>query len=73
MAGGSESGPSRDAVVLDVEDGIATITLNRPERRNAVDYGGWKLLRDTARAVAERDDVRVVVITGAGDNVLTVK
>ena len=67
MAGGSESGPSGDAIVLTVEDGIATITLNRPERRNAVDYEGWKLLRDTARAVAERDDVRVVVLTGAGD------
>ena len=67
MAGGSDGRGSGDAVLLAVEDGIATITLNRPERRNAVDYEGWKLLRSTARAVSERDDVRVVVITGAGD------
>ena len=67
MAVGSDSRGSGDAVLLAVEDGIATITLNRPERRNAVDYEGWKLLRSTDRAVSERDDVRVVVITGAGD------
>ena len=67
MAHGDETRSSGDAILLTVEDGIATITLNRPERRNAVDYEGWKLLRSTARAVAERDDVRVVVITGAGE------
>ena len=67
MADGSDGRGSGDAVLLAVEDGIATITLNRTERRNAVDYEGWKLLRSTARAVSERDDVRVVVITGAGD------
>ena len=59
--------PSEGAVVAEVEDGIATITLNRPERRNAVDYEGWKLLRGVAEALGERRDVRVVVVTGAGD------
>ena len=59
--------PSEGAVVAVVEDGIATITLNRPERRNAVDYEGWKLLRGVAEALGERRDVRVVVVTGAGD------
>ena len=67
MARGNDDRPSGDAIVLTVEDGIATITLNRPERRNALDYEGWKLLRSTAAALAERGDVRVVVITGAGD------
>ena len=67
MAGASDVRGSEDAILLAVEDGIATITLNRPDRRNAVDYEGWKLLRSTAREVSERDDVRVVVITGAGD------
>ena len=67
MAAGTDGSGSGDAILLAVEDGIATITLNRPERRNAVDYEGWKLLRSTAHAVAERDDVRVVVLTGAGD------
>ena len=67
MTHGSDNGPSGDAIVMAVEDGVATITLNRPERRNAVDYEGWKLLRSTAGALAERRDVRAVVITGAGD------
>ena len=67
MTHGSDNRSSGDAIVLAVEDGIATITLNRPERRNALDYEGWKLLRSTAGALAERRDVRVVVIAGAGD------
>jgi enoyl-CoA hydratase len=48
-------------------DGVATITLNRPERRNAL---GPRMLRDLRAALAAaRDDaaVRVVVLTGAGD------
>ena len=67
MAGASDVRGSEDTILLAVEDGIATITLNRPDRRNALDYEGWKLLRGTAGALAERGDVRVVVITGAGD------
>lgn len=48
-------------------DGVATITLNRPERRNPL---GPQMLRDlTSALLAAREDqgVRVVVLTGAGD------
>jgi enoyl-CoA hydratase/carnithine racemase len=48
-------------------DGVATITLNRPEQRNAL---GPRMLRDLCAALAAaRDDaaVRAVVLTGAGD------
>jgi enoyl-CoA hydratase len=54
-------------VVYDVSDSVATITLNRPEQRNAV---GPQMLRDllTAFAAAKSDDaVRAVLLTGAGD------
>ncbi|MFN2581740.1 MAG: enoyl-CoA hydratase/isomerase family protein [Candidatus Dormibacteria bacterium] len=54
-------------VLYDVEDHVATITLNRPEQRNAL---GPRALRDliTAFDAAKRDDdVRVVLLTGAGD------
>ncbi len=54
-------------VVYDVSDSVATITLNRPEQRNAV---GPQMLRDllTAFAAAKTDDaVRAVLLTGAGD------
>lgn len=50
-----------------VQDGIALLTINRPERRNAVSFAVMQGLRDgIARARAD-DNVRVVVITGAGD------
>ena len=56
-----------DNILHDRRDGIATITINRPERRNAVGYEGWLELRRTVEGIAEDDSVRVVVITGAGD------
>lgn len=44
---------------------VATITLDRPSRKNALDVPGWRQLHDTIRRVAD-SDVRVVVVTGAG-------
>jgi enoyl-CoA hydratase len=52
-------------VLVDVADGTATVTLNRPEARNALSR---EVLRTLPRIVEEcdaRDDVRVVIITGA--------
>ena len=46
--------------------GIVTITLNRPEKRNAVNDVMWDELLFTFRDIASRDDDRCVVITGAG-------
>ena len=55
-----------DAVLTEVEDGIAVITINRPEARNAVN---GEVARGIAAAVEEFDgsgDVRVMILTGAG-------
>ena len=49
-----------------VNDGVATITLNRPERLNALTFEVYRELTDTFAALQNSDDVRVVVITGAG-------
>jgi len=46
--------------------GIATITLNRPERLNALTFEVYRELTDTFAALRDEDDVRVVVITGTG-------
>src|SRR4029450_2980203 len=46
--------------------GIATITLNRPERLNALTFEVYRELTDTFAALREEKSVRVVVITGAG-------
>jgi enoyl-CoA hydratase/carnithine racemase len=48
------------------EHGIATITLNRPERLNALTFDVYRELTDTFAALRDEKDVRVVVITGVG-------
>jgi 2-(1,2-epoxy-1,2-dihydrophenyl)acetyl-CoA isomerase len=48
--------------------GVATITLNRPTRKNMIDDRSWYLLSDAFANVAADADVRVVVVTGAGGN-----
>ncbi len=51
-----------------VEDRVATVTLNRPERKNPLTFESYAELRDTFRMLAHAVDVRAVVITGAGGN-----
>ena len=48
------------------EQGIATITLNRPDRLNALTFEVYRELTDKFAALREQRDVRVVVITGTG-------
>jgi enoyl-CoA hydratase len=52
-------------VLLDVDDRIATITLNRPESRNALSSEVLSLLPRLIEQAAEDDDVDVVILTGA--------
>jgi enoyl-CoA hydratase/carnithine racemase len=46
--------------------GVATITLNRPERLNALTFTVYRELTDTFAALRDERDVRVVVLTGSG-------
>ncbi|EJN06744.1 enoyl-CoA hydratase/isomerase family protein [Phyllobacterium sp. YR531] len=55
------------AIEFDLHDGIATITINRPERRNALDSEHYAALSQAWIRVRDDADVRVAVITGAGD------
>jgi enoyl-CoA hydratase/carnithine racemase len=48
------------------ENGVATITLNRPQRLNALTFEVYRELTDTFAALRAEPEVRVVVITGAG-------
>jgi len=54
------------AVLLEVENGTATITLNRPEVRNAIDKPTADALAAVLDEVDERPDVTVAIITGTG-------
>ncbi len=49
-------------------DGVARITLNRPERKNPLSFESYAELRDLFIALRHAHDVRAIVITGAGDN-----
>ncbi len=51
-----------------LDDRVATITLNRPERKNPLSFDSYAELRDLFHAMRHADDVRAVVITGAGGN-----
>src|SRR3954471_21639960 len=52
----------------DFADGVATITLSRPERKNPLTFESYAELRDTFRALAYAREVKAVVIAGAGGN-----
>src|SRR5690348_12890470 len=49
-------------------DRVATITLNRPEKKNPLTFEMYAELRDTFRALNNAPDVRAIVLTGAGEN-----
>ncbi|TQV81197.1 enoyl-CoA hydratase family protein [Exilibacterium tricleocarpae] len=52
----------------DYDQGVATITLNIPERKNPLTFDSYAELRDTFRDLVYVDAVKAVVITGAGGN-----
>jgi enoyl-CoA hydratase/carnithine racemase len=54
--------------LLSVVDGVATVTLNRPERKNPLTFESYRELTDFFRACAMDDGVKTVVVTGAGGN-----
>ena len=51
-----------------VDNGVATITLDRPERKNPLTFDSYAELRDLFAALKYADDVKVVLIAGGGDN-----
>ena len=52
----------------EVANRVATVTINRPDRKNPLTFESYAELRDTFRRLPYADDVRSVVITGAGGN-----
>jgi len=58
---------SYEALLYRVEAGVATITINRPERRNALSWTVMTELRDALESAKSDPQVRAVVLTGSGD------
>ncbi len=57
---------STETIIVERDGGVVTVTLNRPERKNAGNGLMWQELYDTFAEVARRREDRVVVVTGAG-------
>ncbi|WP_327656413.1 enoyl-CoA hydratase/isomerase family protein [Streptomyces sp. NBC_00483] len=61
-----------DTVLYEVSDGLATITLNRPEAMNAMNTEAKVALRDAVQSAAADETVRAVLLTAAGDRAFCV-
>lgn len=61
-----------DTVRYEVADGLATVTLNRPEAMNALNLAAKAALRDAVEAAAGDDAVRAVLLTAAGERAFCV-
>jgi 2-(1,2-epoxy-1,2-dihydrophenyl)acetyl-CoA isomerase len=62
----TENSQSRPPVLLSVADGVATITLNRPDAMNSLDVATKQALLDAVRRASDDQAVRCVVLTGSG-------
>ncbi|WP_408733488.1 p-hydroxycinnamoyl CoA hydratase/lyase [Pseudomonas sp. LS1212] len=63
----SETPKDQPPVLLKIEDGIAWVTLNRPEKRNAINPGIVYAMRDIMAQIETDDRCKVMVLTGAGN------
>jgi len=57
---------ARETVLLDLRDGVAIVTWNRPDRRNAFDRRMWCEARDLLRELLDDPRARAVFVTGSG-------
>ena len=62
------SGETHKVVLYDASDGIARITLNRPDKRNALNDELIEGMKDALRRANDDSQVRVVILSGAGDD-----
>lgn len=56
-----------EKILFDVQDGVATITMNQPDKANAVEAEAMRELMWCANQCDEKKEIRAVVLTGAGD------
>lgn len=56
-----------ETVKIDYQGSIATITINRPEKRNAINNDVIKGIFEAAKIVDKSDDIKVIILTGAGE------
>lgn len=59
------------SIDLEINEGVATITLNRPERMNALDADAYTALTEAWIQVRDDTTIRAAIVTGAGDRAFT--
>lgn len=57
-----------ECLTVTVAENVARIVIDNPQRKNAVDLAGWRALAALVPELAARDDVRAIVLTGAGSD-----
>jgi 2-(1,2-epoxy-1,2-dihydrophenyl)acetyl-CoA isomerase len=57
-----------DSIIVERADGIVTVTLNQPAKKNAINFEMWGGLVEIFREVGQNPDDRAMVLTGAGGN-----
>ena len=59
---------SYETLLFDVADGVAKVTMNRPEKRNAINRTMFNELREAFKRIGEDKEIRSFVLTGTGDH-----
>ena len=54
-------------ILVETKSGVATVTFNRPSKRNAIDHEGWLNLSQIAKELSDEDEVKVIIFTGSLD------
>ena len=54
-------------ILVETKSGVATVTFNRPSKRNAIDHNGWLNLSHIAEELSGKDEVKVIIFTGSVD------
>lgn len=56
-----------EAILITRDGPVATVTLNKPDRLNALDLAGWRRIKEVARELGNDESLRCIVLRGAGD------
>ena len=56
-----------NSILLNRDGAVATVTINRPKKRNALDAASWTHIADIFEELSADTDIRCIIITGAGD------
>lgn len=55
-------------LIIEQQNGISTIRLNRPQERNVINYAGWIEIGQAAEMISKSEDIKVVIITSQGND-----